>query len=181
MELLPREQLTPLCATVAAECACEGLRRAARAISKLYGGALAGVGLTATQHAILVGTRRHGSLPLSRLAGGLFLDRTSLYRAIRPLQREGYLQVLPGRNQRERVATVTAKGERILRESLPIWERTQQQFVEALGPRNWTALSSGVRQVVSVARTLESSAGPRGRRPRPRRRARSYFAVRNAP
>jgi DNA-binding MarR family transcriptional regulator len=166
---LRRQQVTALCATVAADCACEGLRRASRAISKVYGGALAGVGLTATQHAILVGTRMRGSLPLSRLAEGLLLDRTSLYRALRPLQRHGYLQTLPGRNQRERVATVTAKGERLLQEALPIWERTQQRFMEALGLRNWTALSSAVRQVVSVARTLEAAAGPRSRRPRRRR------------
>jgi len=164
MGSLRADQVTALCAAVVADCACEGVRRAARAISKVYGGALAGLGLTPTQLAILVATRLRGSLPLSRLAEGLRLDRTSLYRAIRPLDRAGYLEVSPGRTQRERVATVTRKGERALQEALPIWQRTQEQFVEALGPRVWTALSSGLKQVVSVAEILEPRVGARQRR-----------------
>ena len=165
MALLHRDKVTALCAAVVADCACEGLRRAARGVSKVYAGALAGVGLTATQLAILVATRLHGSLPLSRLAQGMHLDRTSLYRAVRPLERKGYLELAPGRTQRERVARVTARGERVLQEALPIWERTQQRFIDALGPRAWTALSSSVRQVVTVARALEPSARAHRRLP----------------
>jgi len=162
------DQVTTLCAEVVADCACEGLRRAARATSRLYGRALSGVGLTATQLAILVATRLRGSLPLSRLAKGLGLDRTTLYRAVRPLQRRGFLRILPGQNERERVATVTAKGERLLEKALPIWEKTQQRFVEGVGPRAWTALSSALKQVVSVASAIEPStrASVRPRRPR---------------
>jgi DNA-binding MarR family transcriptional regulator len=169
MARLHRDKVTALCAAVVADCACEGLRRAARAVSKVYAGALAGSGLTATQLAILVATRLHGSLPLSRLAEGLHLDRTSLYRAVRPLERKGYLELGPGRTKRERVARVTTRGERVLQEALPVWESTQRRFIEALGPRAWTALSSSVRQVVAVARALEPGARahrrPPGRRP----------------
>jgi len=164
----PRRALdvSTLCAAVVAECACEGLRRAARAISRLYGAALAGLGLTSTQLAILVATRLRGSLPLSRLADGLRLDRTSLYRAIRPLERKGYLQIGAGRTQRERVATVTTKGEQVLRAALPIWQDTQQQFVDALGPRTWGALSAALPQVVAIAQALEARPATRARRSR---------------
>jgi len=155
MTRLHPDRVTTLCASVVADCACEGLRRAARAVSKVYARALAGVGLTPTQLAILVATRLHRSLPLSRLAQGLNLDRTSLYRAVRPLERKALLALGPGRTQRERVVTVSARGERALLEALPIWESTQRRFIDALGPRAWTALSSSARQVVAVARALE--------------------------
>ena len=82
MERRSPDHVTRACAGVVADCACEGLRRAARAVSKVYAGALTGLGLTPTQLAILVATRLHGSLPLSRLARGLGLDRTTLYREI---------------------------------------------------------------------------------------------------
>jgi DNA-binding MarR family transcriptional regulator len=159
------DEITTLCAAVVADCACEGLRRAARAVSRLYAGALAEVGLTATQLAILVATRLRGTLPLSRLAEGLRLDRTSLYRAVRPLERRGLLAIAGGRTERERVATVTPTGERVLQEALPIWQATQQRFVEGLGSRNWTALSSALRRVGAVAAAAEPVAGRRGRRP----------------
>ena len=165
MSRLHPDRVTSLCAAVVADCACEGIRRAARAVSKVYAGALAGVGLTPTQLAILVATRLHDSLPLTRLAQGLHLDRTSLYRALGPLERKGYLKLGPGRTQRERVATVTARGERVLREALPIWENTQQRFIAALGPRAWAALSSSVRQVVAVAQALSPSARAHRRQP----------------
>jgi len=160
------DQVTRACAAVVADCACEGLRRAARAVSKVYAGALGGFGLTPTQLAILVATRLHGALPLSRLAEGIGLDRTSLYRAVRPLERKGYLRTLPGRTDRERMATVTAKGERLLEAALPIWESTQRRFIEAMGPRAWLTASSAMKRVRSVAQTLSSSDGPRPRRPR---------------
>lgn len=173
MASLGADQVTTLCAAVVGDCACEGLRRAARAISRLYAGALSGLGLTPTQLAILVATRLRGSLPLSRLAKGMRLDRTSLYRALRPLERSGLVAVSVGRTQRERVVTVTAKGERVLQHALPIWQRTQKQFVEALGPRAWTALSSALRQVTSVAEVLEARGGGRRRPPRTRRTPRA--------
>src|SRR5262245_66658020 len=100
MERRSPDHVTRACAGVVADCACEGLRRAARAVSKVYAGALASFGLTPTQLAILVATRLHGSLPLSRLAEGMGLDRTSLYLAVRPLERKGYVQTLPGRTDR---------------------------------------------------------------------------------
>jgi DNA-binding MarR family transcriptional regulator len=154
-----------LCAAVVADCACEGLRRAARTVSRVYGGALAGFDLTPTQLAILVGTRLRRSLPLSRLAEGLGLDRTSLYRAIGPLERRGYLKILPGHSQRERVAMVTAKGERVLQGALPAWERTQERFVEAIGPRTWTSLRGALKQVVAAAGVLESGIRAQRRNP----------------
>jgi DNA-binding MarR family transcriptional regulator len=160
------DEIATLCAAVVADCACEGLRRAARAVSRLYAGALAEVGLTATQLAILVATRVRGTLPLSRLAEGLRLDRTSLYRAVRPLERRGFLVTAPGQTERERVATVTPKGERALQEALPLWQATQQRFVESMGPRNWTALSSALQRVTAVVAAAQP--GP-ARRRRPRR------------
>src|SRR5262249_42718901 len=152
MRRLERSEVTALCAAVVAGGAWEGTRRAARAVSRVYAGALAGVGLTATQLAILVATRLHGSLPLTRLAQGLHLERTALYRAVRPLARKGYVSLGPGRTARERLITVTARGERVLEQALPVWEGIQRRFVDALGPRTWSAVSSGMRQVTAVGR-----------------------------
>jgi hypothetical protein len=49
----------------------------------------------------------------------------------------------------------------------------QERFVEAVGPRAWLALSSALKQVVSVAEVLESGVGARRRPARPRLSARA--------
>ncbi len=152
------EQLPEVSARVAAECACGGLRRAARAISRVYEAALAPLDLTATQFSILVAVELRAPVPLSRLAERLVLDRTTLYRAVKPLVRRRCLRIGPGRTRRERTAALTEAGRRLLAEALPIWETTQSRVVGALGPEAWTALTSGLRHVVPTAQALESVA-----------------------
>jgi DNA-binding MarR family transcriptional regulator len=150
------ERVSELSALVAAECACGGLRRAARATSKVYEAAFAPLDLTATQFSILVAACLGGRVPLSRLAERLVLDRTTLYRAVKPLVRRRCLQVLPGRTERERTAALTEAGRRLLEDALPIWETIQRRFVDALGARAWASLTSGLRHVVPAAQELES-------------------------
>jgi DNA-binding MarR family transcriptional regulator len=167
------ERLSELSALAAADCACGGLRRAARAVSKVYEAAFAPLDLTATQFSILIASHLGGQFPLSRLAERLVLDRTTLYRAVKPLVRRRCLQILPGRTERERTAALTDAGRRLLSDALPIWETTQGRFVGALGPRAWASLTSGLRQVVPTAQNFESGtarSGPRraGRRARQR-------------
>lgn len=150
-----------MCGRAAVECTCQGLRRAARAISKVYEAAFTELDLTATQFAILVAVHLRGPVPLSRLAERLVLDRTSLYRAVKPLERRGCLRVVPGRTGRERLATLTGKGRRLLEDALPIWEGVQQRVVRALGSRTWAALTSGLDRVVSSVPRIESGTVPR--------------------
>ena len=145
-----------LSARVAAECAGGGLRRASRAISRFYEAAFARLDLSATQFSILVAVHLRGPVPLSRLAEGLVLDRTSLYRALKPLVRRRCLRILPGQTRRERTAALTEGGRQLLADALPIWEQVQGRFVGALGPQAWAALAAGLRKVVPTVQTLES-------------------------
>jgi DNA-binding MarR family transcriptional regulator len=82
------------------------------------------------------------------------LDRTSLYRAVKPLVRRRCLRILPGRTGRERTAALTEGGRRLLEDALPIWEDVQGRFVGALGPRAWASLTSGLGQVVPTVAEL---------------------------
>jgi len=166
-----RARLARLTELAAETCACDRLRRAARATSRLYEAALAPVGLTATQFAILIAARRAGPIPLSRLAEVLVLDRTSLYRAVRPLARRGCLAVVAGRTRRERLARLTAAGQRLLDRALPRWEETQARVRGAFGPRAWKDLAGALAAVVPAIRTLESGVAAAQPRTRSRRLA----------
>ena len=150
------ELLSTLSTRVKLECAGGGLRRASRAISRLYGAAFAPLDLTATQFTLLVAVNLGGPIPLSRLAEFLVLDRTSLYRAVKPLVRRRCVRILPGRTGRERTAALTEAGRHLLHEALPVWKKIQERFIESLGPEAWAALNSGLRQVVPTVQSLES-------------------------
>src|ERR1700755_1576565 len=69
-------------------CNCFAARQAARHLTKLYERHLAGAELTSAQFSILVGLEQAGELTMNELAKRLVMDRTTLLRAIKPLQRE---------------------------------------------------------------------------------------------
>jgi DNA-binding MarR family transcriptional regulator len=161
MATLTKGEIHRLCERVASECSCEGLRQASRAISKLYEAGYAQLDLTATQFAILVAVHLHVRAPLSRLAERLVLDRTSLYRAVKPLVRRKALVIQPGRDRRERVAVLTPSGQRLLAQALPIWKATQARFGSAVGPAAHLALRSQIAGLIPAVQELPPDDSPR--------------------
>ena len=70
-------------------------------MARVYEGALAKAGLTSTQFAVLRALeRKGGTLPLTHLAEELVLERTSLYRAIAPLERDALVKVTATKDRR---------------------------------------------------------------------------------
>jgi DNA-binding MarR family transcriptional regulator len=154
MKTLSPADVRGLCEQVAAECTASGLREAARAVSRVYEAGYAPLGLTSTQFSIMVAVNLYGRAPLSRLAERLVLDRTSLYRALKPLVRRKMLAIQAGRDRRERVAVLTPAGMQLLAEALPIWHATHEQFARAVGPAAWQVLRTRSSAAVEAAQAL---------------------------
>ncbi len=113
-------------------CACSTLRRATRTVTAAYDSALAPVGLRITQFSVLRILARLGPLPVSRLAAEIALDRSTMGRNLDPLERRGLVRVGIGdRDQRERVAHLTAAGMAAIEAALPYW-RVAQGRIDAL-------------------------------------------------
>jgi DNA-binding MarR family transcriptional regulator len=85
------------------------------------------------------------------------MDRTSLYRAIRPMQRDGWLVVAAGADARSRTAEFTAKGFRILEAADPAWGRTQTEIIERFGRDKWSALVAELERLAACARDAEAT------------------------
>src|SRR5271157_2996991 len=83
-------------------CNCQAIRQAARQVTQLYDRHLAPVGLRTTQFSLLARLERAGPLAINELAARMVMDRTTMGRALRPLQREGLVAIDPGRDARTR-------------------------------------------------------------------------------
>jgi DNA-binding MarR family transcriptional regulator len=132
-------------------CACTALRKAARAVSRVYDEALAGRGMSTAQFAILRHVGRGEPLALSRLAEQLAMDRTSLYRALAPLEAKGWVAVAPGAGK-SRLASLTAGGREAMRSAEGDWQHVQARITGAMGEAQWTALESALRTITDLAR-----------------------------
>ena len=91
----------------AAGCSCAGLRRASRAVTQSFDAVLRPSGLRTTQLSLLVALAKLGRVPVSRLAEALVMDRTTLTRNLRPLEKASWIRVVEGPDLRRRAVILT--------------------------------------------------------------------------
>lgn len=86
------------------------------------------------------------------------MDRTSLYRAIEPMRRAGWLTVSAGADARSRTAGFTAKGLKVLKSADPYWRRLQTEAIDRFGREKWAALVSELERLSACTRAAASAA-----------------------
>jgi DNA-binding MarR family transcriptional regulator len=134
-------------------CACESLRRTARAVTRDYERALAPSGLKATQFPILAALALGGPLPITTLAEALTIDRTTLTRNLKGLADEGDLTIGPDEDaadRRLRVVALTPRGRERLRRALPLWRRAQREVADRYGSERLEGLRTDLAELVAV-------------------------------
>ncbi|GGB37916.1 transcriptional regulator [Tistrella bauzanensis] len=115
-------------------CTCQSLRKAARQVTRLYDGMLQPSGLRLTQFSVLAALRLDGAMPLTRLADLLVVERTTLTRNLKPLERAGLIETRPDDNDgRRRVLAITTDGRAAFRSALPLWQAAQDAVAGRLG------------------------------------------------
>lgn len=114
-------------------CTCFRVRKAARRVTQLYDHFLSTAGLRITQFSLLANLRHAGPLTMTELAGRLAMDRTTLTRNLRPLQRQGYIAVTVGDDRRRRLLAVTPAGERAYKNGIGQWQKAQRAVLDELG------------------------------------------------
>ena len=135
-------------------CACTALRKATRAMTRFYEETMAPAGMTVPQFALLRALERNGPTPMSRLAEELVMDRTSLYRAVKPLLRDGLVRMRScATDRRVKEAELSGAGEAKIAQALPYWRKAQETFLADFGEEAWTGTSHALTRVVSLIRT----------------------------
>jgi DNA-binding MarR family transcriptional regulator len=133
-------------------CACFNLRKAARAVTSFYDEALRPTGLRATQFGLLSITKALGSVPVSQLADAAVMDRTTLTRNLKPLEKRGLVRVRSGADRRVHEVTITARGRRVWATAVPLWVGAQRRFIDGLGEARLRTLVTDLDATVAVAR-----------------------------
>src|SRR5215469_969961 len=136
---------------IIANCACLKVRMAARAVTRAYDGTLRPVGLRATQLSVLVAVAIDGAISIAALADFLGMDRTTLTRNLRPLEKEGLIAIGPEGWRRSRVLEITNKGKSRLRKALPLWENAQNGLRQKLGNQAWVSVRDGLDHLMQTA------------------------------
>ena len=144
-----------------AECACFDLRKATRAISRMYDDFLRDAGVNVTQFSLLRLIRTEKEISVSTLSRYMVMDRTSITRALVPLERDTLIKSRPGADKRIRIVSLTKKGLKLVEDAEPKWRRAQEALMETIGEGRWTAISSLLRDTTRMVRhrTVDALAG----------------------
>jgi DNA-binding MarR family transcriptional regulator len=132
-------------------CNCFAARQAARHVTKLYERHLSAAELTSAQFSILVALNEAGELTMNELAKALVMDRTTLLRAVKPLQRDELVSTRAGTDDvRQLVFSVSAAGGRRLKKAVPLWNKAQQEFEAVIGTHEAARIR---RDLLALARS----------------------------
>jgi DNA-binding MarR family transcriptional regulator len=119
---------------VTRNCYATALRKASRRVSGLYDEILAPSGLRSTQFAILGELAGGEPVTINELAHALVLDRSGLGHSLRPLQRDGLIQLDKDAADRRNVrVTLTGAGRDHFERAYVLWRSAQDRVVAALG------------------------------------------------
>lgn len=132
-------------------CHCTSLRQAAAVVSELYDAALSPIGIKVTMFRLLRRIEQAEGATISDLAAQVGLDRSTLGRNLRVLERQGLIEAGKGDDRRARHIGLTGKGRASLQAALPLWQGAQDEFARKVGP--------GAIEILAQLANFENSRG----------------------
>ena len=117
------------------DCLCTSIRRSARNISQIYSDHLqqSGEKINANQVSILVLLSQIEKETISELSNKLKMERTTLTRNLKVLDKSGWIKTYCGTDGRMKFTKLSKRGNQVLGKILPYWKKAQNQTKKILG------------------------------------------------
>lgn len=131
-------------------CVCLNLRRVARVVTQFFDAEIRRHGIRSTQGTLLCALHGVGTSTMAELSEFLGMERTTLLRNIRPLQRDGLVSVEGGGQGGFVELSLTAKGRKQVEDFTPAWESAQRTAVQVLGEERWSAILADLDKVAAA-------------------------------
>ena len=138
------------CAQMSRLCVDFNLRRAARKVSKAFDEALRPSGLKITQFSLLTSAYLQENQNVGRLASLMGMDRTTLSRNLKLLEKRGLVKLEPGEDRREVRVSLTPEGLDAMELAAPLWHEAQEHIVQELGELRWEAMLAELRMLGKI-------------------------------
>jgi len=136
----------------AQSCAAANVRRASRAVTRLYGAFMAESGLEPTQYSLLVACSLADGATVGKLAETFVMDRSALARNLSVMEKRGLVRVQPGEDRRTRKVALTDRGKAALADALPRWRAAQALVEQRFGNERLERLLAELRALTRATR-----------------------------
>lgn len=133
------------------DCNCFAIRQAARYISQLYERHLAHAGITAAQFTLLVAIGKRPGITMQDLADRMVMDRTTLVRALKPLQRDGIVTTAQQDTGSRAIGLQLSDiGLEKATEAGKLWIEAQKEFEEKFGRERASELRKSLYEITAL-------------------------------
>jgi DNA-binding MarR family transcriptional regulator len=133
------------------DCNCFAIRQAARYVSQLYERHMSEVGLTAAQFTIVAAIGRQPGVQMAELSDAMVMDRTTLVRALQPLQRDGLVEAAQESAGSRAVGLhLTSIGKETLVKAQAAWRAAQDEFEQKFGEKRAKALRKSLFELTAM-------------------------------
>lgn len=133
--------------SVRQNCVCFNLRRVTRLVTQFFDAEMRRHGIRTTQGMLLSALHSTGTSTMADLSEILGMERTTLLRNLRPLQRDGMVSIKGGEHGGPVELSLTTKGRKQIEKTAPAWESAQRTAVQVLGEERWAALLADLEKV----------------------------------
>jgi DNA-binding MarR family transcriptional regulator len=128
-------------------CVCANLRSVTRAVTQFFDAEVRQHGIRPTQTPILGALQARNGWGMAELSDWLGMERTTLLRNLRPLQRDGLVRAKGGGRGGHVELEITQKGRAALAKLLPAWRSAQDKAVAILGRERWSTILRDLEDV----------------------------------
>ena len=138
--------------TGVAGCLCFHLRRSARTVTRRFDSAMRPHGISAPRFSLLMCIGERAPIAFRDLATLTALDRSTLSRDVRVLERDGFVRSeITERDGRLRLLVLTESGRAMLGAGLPRWREAESALLAASGGVEIARLLDGLEKCVGFA------------------------------
>lgn len=138
-------------------CACATARQVARLVTQLYDSRLRVTGIEAPQFAMLMTLEQQGPASQVDLSKRFALDKTTVSRNLKLLERHGWIEASPSRDKRKRQFALTVEGRNRLAAAKPEWKKAQAELRSGMTAEQWQEMFRAFRTVADAAQTLNAT------------------------
>jgi DNA-binding MarR family transcriptional regulator len=130
--------------SINAECCCFNMRKVSRAITQLYDGVIS------TQFTLLIALDSTKAKTLTEIADSLVMDRTTLTRNLKPLEKLGFISTIQPLDKRSKGYVLTASGKEAVERAIPLWQDSQRAIFAAMEEGEYNSLIGRLNKLLKI-------------------------------
>lgn len=138
------------CEAINRQCCCFNMRKVTRAVTQYYDSVLEPAGIRATQFTLLAALFSTKGKTLTEIAESLVMDRTTLTRNLKPLEKMSLIATVQTADKRSKAYILTPQGEEVVERCVPLWQQAQNNVVSSLGEETYKDIISKLVRMLSI-------------------------------